>query len=132
MLVGGVGDVMAQCTPPGQYEALVSGGLDNARISAVSPGGEEWNEDHCGSGDVGDLYKYGGDPVIDPYALRGTWSLDIINSKVTYNYGPGQVYTWRVQKHKTSGALCWDEGSGGTSNIIATSPSPGTASPCTP
>jgi len=131
LLVGGVAaDVTAQCSPPGQYKSLVNGGLDNMRVAATAPSGEQWNEDHCGSGNSGNLYKYGGDPAIDPYALRGTWSLDPNTSEVTYDYGPGQVYTWRVQEHKNNGNLCWDEGPGGTSNTIAISSSTAGATPC--
>lgn len=81
-------------------------------IDANSPGGENWKEIHCGvSG--GDLEKVGlgaGHPV-DPQEKVGTWS--IIGDAVTYNYGTGGSYTWRVYRDTNDSVvgkeLCWQE-----------------------
>lgn len=123
------GAVAANCSSSGYATQLtgtsVSSALTNKRIDANAPGagGENWNEDHCASGQ---LYKVGlgvGDPV-DPYALRGSWSVS--GNNVSYTYGTLAPYVWTLWTNG-SGGLCWEN----AGSVVATMPSaPGTAGPC--
>ena len=99
--------------------------MSGTRVEAVAPDGEEWNEDHCSSGD---LYKLGDGTTVDPYAYRGTWVPS--GFKVTYNYtvGGNSTYTWTLWEDTTTNRICWEDESG--SPIIATAPAPGGAGSC--
>lgn len=134
LLAGFEGNAVAQCktvSPTNGYETqlLISGttptieeALNNMRVLATAPGGEEWKEDHC---DTSELYKVGDGSVEDPRAPRGNW-VAVIGNIVIYAYGdPGGPYFWTLWRDSdgtegTAGGLCWE--GGGT--VIATAPKP--------
>lgn len=92
--------------------------LQGKRVYAVSPGGEDWKEDHCASGE---LYKVG-DPsnsAVDPRALRGSWSVseDVLSlpggsltlGKISYTYtnaSSSTTYSFYVIQDGSTYKLC--------------------------
>ncbi len=115
--------------------AQITAALEGKTINANSTAGENWNEIHCGtSGSANNLQKVGlgvGHPV-DPQEKVGTWT---VNSgagttgvdTVTYNYGPGAIYNWRVFStditiDSTLDNICWQRSgeAGATQTAAAT------------
>jgi hypothetical protein len=96
---------MAAC-PTG---ALTNAGIKTALAGAAGAskyhcairGSEKWNEslgntntgNNADNGTVTDYKKGAGDPV-DPTGTVGTWT--IANDTITYNYGPGAIFTYSV------------------------------------
>ena len=126
LLMGIAGNAIAGgCSDAGYKSPLNGNSLSDKRVEAVAPGGEEWNEDHCSSGE---LYKLGDGTPVDPYALRGNWTSSL--KTVTYNYtgDSGSPYLWTLwQNNASAKSICWEDSSGG---IIATAPEPGSAGDC--
>ena len=83
----------AQCTCGGTVVAK-PGVLLSGKTACAVRGNEQWQEYHAPGGALID-YK-GGTPE-----QVGTWSSG--TSTVTYNYGPGAVYTWSVCRVGASG-----------------------------
>jgi hypothetical protein len=75
----------------------IQGALGGKRINAVSPGGEDWKEDHCSGGD---LYKVGNGSAVDPRAKRGTWSIvgtgNDRSVRYAYTGDANSPYTWTL------------------------------------
>jgi len=97
--------------------------LNTQAINATAPGvgGENWKEVHCNGGD---LQKVGLGPsdAVDPQVSVGSWNAGSAATSldtVTYNYGTGGSYTWRVYTDNLSGSnLCWQQNTDG-GNVIA-------------
>ena len=125
LLMGISSNAIASCSNGGYKSPLNGNSLSDKRVEAVAPGGEEWNEDHCGSG-TGNLYKVGAGTTVDPYALRGSWSSS--GKTVTYNYtgDSGSPYTWTLWQKASDSSICWED----SGTIIATAPAPGSAGDC--
>lgn len=138
--VAGPGIVQASCSTEGLLytnrlnQEQIESRLDDRRVLATSPTGEEWHQDHCSNGNlfkVGTTQsppKYPGQPSVDPRALRGDWETDGTgaNALVRYNYTVGGNLTfawslWSSTNGNTPGPLCWEDSSG---VVIATAPTP--------
>ena len=147
VLVAAPGIVGASCAGDGYTIRLnqtqIEDRLGGNRVLATSPGGEEWNQDHCSNfslfkvGTTASPPKYPGRPSVDPRAYRGTWGITGTgnNALVQYNYtvggnsGPFEWSLWSKTPGNNSGELCWEE----DGSVIATAPVPlSFAEDCTP
>jgi len=102
LALGMAGEVVAQVACPcaglgiqqSNVLTLVSG-----KTACASRGGDRWQEFHALNGDVID-YKLGPNDKTDPSSKVGTWVAVAATrgspQNVTYNYGPGQVYSYAV------------------------------------
>jgi hypothetical protein len=110
LALGMAGEAMAvdcPCTGNGtqllDVQTLVKDKMACARISA----NQTWQEHHNPNGELWD-YKRGSDKS-DPSSKVGTWvagnATRSAPQTVTYNYGPGQVYSY---------AVCTGSGAAGT------------------
>lgn len=118
--VAGYAQLTSSTTPS------LSAAITGKQIDANAPDGENWKEIHCGTS-PGDLQKVGRGPSdpVDPQVSVGSWR--IANNTVTYDYGPGASYTWRVYRN-TAGGLCWQQDS--DSGAIIAKGTVGAAVPC--
>jgi len=119
--------------------AQITAALQGVTINANSPAGENWNEIHCGtSGSANNLQKVGlgvGNPV-DPQQKEGTWTVNLGTTgvdTVTYDYGTGGSFTWRVYStdltiDSTLDNICWQAGG----VVIATQTAAATQVTCLP
>ncbi|WP_157817517.1 hypothetical protein [Candidatus Thiodictyon syntrophicum] len=135
----GSGAFAAPCPGTQLSFAQITAALQGKTINANSPAGENWNEIHCGtSGSTDNLQKVGlgvGHPV-DPQEKVGTWTVNVGATgvdTVTYNYGPGAIYTWRVFSTDTTidstlNNICWQAGG----EAIATQTAAATQVGCLP
>ena len=85
-------------------------GIEGTQIDANAPDGENWKELHCPSGD---LQKVGVSKTdaVDPQTSVGSWNINDDNSAnatLTYDYGTGGRYTWRLYAN-FFGGFCWQE-----------------------
>jgi hypothetical protein len=103
------GQSAAQCVNNRQNDEL-PGLLENKTVCANGVGahaGDKWQELHQGTGS-GPLIEYAkgpSDPVDQSHQV-GTWEFLYNNNfnpprpnRVRYDYGSGQIYTWRVYKN---------------------------------
>lgn len=79
---------------------LSGSAIDNAqsflstKTISASTTTESWNEVHCANFNIYELAQ-GTSSTIDPSHIVGTWTADAGSTgSVTYNYGPGQSYTY--------------------------------------
>lgn len=100
LAVGAAGDALAGCGGVAGDNRIsnqggIQGALGGKRINAVSPGGEDWKEDHCAGGD---LYKVGAGTTVDPRVKRGVWSIVGTGNdrSVQYAYTGGSTYVWTL------------------------------------
>ncbi len=119
----------ASCTAsnPIVSDANVLAGM---RITAVSPGGEPWVEEHC-SGSK--LVKVGSGPAsptntVDPSVVVGTWTVNTVSTAplrttATYNYtrhGSAGPYTFTLRKNASSPNYFFCNGSAVGATLVAT------------
>ncbi len=117
----GSGAFAAPCSGTLLSAAQITAALQGVTINATSPTtGENWHEIHCGtSGSANNLQKVGlgvGHPV-DPQQKVGTWTVtdNAIVDTVTYDYGTGGSFPWRVYStdatiDSTLNNICWQAG----------------------
>jgi hypothetical protein len=104
LLVGfGAAEVMAQtCSGTFLTGAQLVSTLNGKYVCAKRPpNGDTWNEFHRGVG-TGPFpiidYKRGPADPVDPSEVVGTYKIDTTNNTVTYDYGSGGQYTFRVRQ----------------------------------
>ena len=132
LLIGVASDAAAvSCEDDGFGDGPLNAGqtrgeLNDKRVLATAPGGEEWNEDHCSNGN---LFKVGDGTPVDPRAFRGTW--DVVggapaNRRVVYNYTVtgSSTFEWTLWRDSPGGSLCWGDPNNGN-EVVATAPAPG-------
>lgn len=102
-------------------ENTIKRALDNRRVDATAPDGENWKEDHCvaTAGSPGALYKVGDGTTVDPRALKGRWRPRDFGSRgwgVQYQYGdPGSpIYNFALYTSTPPRGLCWEDAGGNT------------------
>ncbi|MBT9591759.1 MAG: hypothetical protein IV089_12805 [Thiobacillus sp.] len=97
------GAAMADCSANTRITGNALATLVSGKTVCAMLGSEKWQEYHKPGGDLID-WKRGANHPIDPTAKVGTWSTSGSgsSSRVSYNYGPGKVYSYEV--HSTAGA----------------------------
>jgi hypothetical protein len=100
LLAGVTGEAIAACSGTQQTDlnTLLSG---NTICKSDGSGGWTWQEFHTPGGGSNSLIDYKGGPghATDPTEPVGSWSINSNNSTdatVTYDYGTGGNYTYRV------------------------------------
>ncbi len=104
--------------------------LSGMRITAVSPGGEPWVEEHCPGSK---LVKVGSGPAsptntVDPSVVVGTWAENPASgtparTTVTYNYtrhGSAGPYTFTLRKNASSPNYFFCNGAAVGAPLVAT------------
>lgn len=118
LLMAASGNTMADCKSNSRIDSPTLNNLltNNTVCKANTPANGLWNwqEYHNPSGSLID-YKRGPDNAIDPTKTVGVWSISPTTSTVTYNYGPGQSYTYTVHKPSNNASgppydFCLSEG----------------------
>jgi len=98
VLIAGIsGEAMAvDCTNNQVKGTTLTTTLSGYTVCAIN-GGDKWQEYHAANSDLID-YKMGPGHAVDPSEKVGTWSATTngSNSAVTYNYGSGGVYSYKV------------------------------------
>ncbi|MDX2367868.1 MAG: hypothetical protein QNK36_05615 [Colwellia sp.] len=96
------GYTFAACTgAPLNQPALTT--LLPGKTVCASFGGEQWQELHTGAGSLIDYKKGPVDPV-DPSENVGSWSVS--GNTVTYNYGSGGSYSYRIFDNGGTYSFC--------------------------
>ena len=97
-IAGGVSAQTCPCAGGGTQQVNVQA-LVNGKTACATRNGETWQEFHAANGAVID-YKRGPNDKTDPSSKVGTWvagnATRGAQQTVTYNYGPGQVYSYAV------------------------------------
>lgn len=103
LLAGISGEAMAACTPNTRITNDALATLISGKTVCAVSGSDKWQEYHKPGSDLID-WKRGANHPTDPTKKVGTWSTGGTgsNSRVTYNYGPGQVYSYAV--HSVTGS----------------------------
>lgn len=108
LLAGISGEAMAiDCSGGTQLKnGDVASAISGKTVCAIL-GSEQWQEYHASNFDLIDYKKGPSDPV-DPTKTVGLWNTSGTgtNSVVTYDYGPGQVYSYEVHLNGTQYSLC--------------------------
>ena len=101
LTLGMAGEAAAQACPcaGGGTQQVNVQVLVNGKTACAVRGSERWQEFHAANGDVID-YKLGPGSTTDPSSKVGTWVAGNATrgspQTVTYNYGPGEVYSYAV------------------------------------
>lgn len=84
-----------------QMSTLLTGNTVCSPANCTQGNNCEWQEQHRAGGQLWD-HKLGSNPV-DPTAQVGTWNVTRASStagpsRIVHNYGPAQVYSWRIKE----------------------------------
>lgn len=112
LLAGISGEAMAvDCTNNQVVDTAITTAVSSKTVCASIPGGDKWQEYHqTPAGAANNLidYKKGPSHAVDPTKPVGTWSTSEngSNSVVTYNYGPGGSYSYKVYLNSGQYTFC--------------------------
>lgn len=103
----------AACGPPDatQVKGQDLTTLLSGKTVCASQGGDTWQEEHRGGGELWD-YKRGPKDPIDPTEKVGNWSVSGTGAgtRVTHDYGSGGSYSFTVWEDKNGGSYSFCNG----------------------